>query len=130
MKKIGILDIDVQGVKNIKNQLEKYKQNQVKNSQSITISNIGNTQKSLTFCPIYLFVAPPDPSKLEERLRGRNTEDEESLAKRLVNAKNEIEYGHERGNFDYILVNDQVEDSYKRLKAFIKTQYGETIFDL
>ena len=47
-----------------------------------------------------------------------------------MNAKNEIEYGHEKDNFDYILVNDEVENSYKRLKSFIKTQYGENIFDI
>lgn len=36
---------------------------------------------------------PPSLKELERRLRGRNTETEESLEKRLTTAKIEIEYG-------------------------------------
>jgi guanylate kinase len=36
---------------------------------------------------------PPSMEVLEKRLRGRNTESEESLQKRLLTAKAEMEYG-------------------------------------
>ena len=39
---------------------------------------------------IFVFVAPPSVEELEKRLRGRNTETEESLQKRLEGAKAEI----------------------------------------
>jgi guanylate kinase len=64
--KICILDIDTQGVKLIK-------------------------QTSLN--PIFIFMKPPSMEVLEQRLRGRNTESEESLQKRLLIAKAEMEYG-------------------------------------
>jgi hypothetical protein len=46
---------------------------------------------------------------LESRLRGRNTEEESSILKRLANAKAELEYGLEEGNFDKVFVNDDLE---------------------
>lgn len=64
--KICILDIDTQGVKSIR-------------------------QTSLN--PVYIFMKPPSMEVLEQRLRARNTESEESLQKRLATAKAEMEYG-------------------------------------
>lgn len=40
---------------------------------------------------IYVFVAPPSVEELETRLRGRGTESEEQVAKRLANAKAELD---------------------------------------
>ena len=71
--KVCILDIDVQGVQNVK-------------------------KSSLK--PIYIFIAPPSAKALEERLRGRGTESEEDISKRLANAAKELEYGAGKGNFD------------------------------
>ena len=42
--------------------------------------------------------------ELEKRLRGRKTETEESIQKRLSVAAAEMEYGEEEGNFDLIIV--------------------------
>ena len=42
--------------------------------------------------PVYLFISPPSMSDLRNRLRGRGTESEESVAKRLAMAQKEIEY--------------------------------------
>lgn len=64
--KICILDIDTQGVKSIR-------------------------QTSLN--PVFIFMKPPSMEVLEQRLRARNTESEESLQKRLATAKAEMEYG-------------------------------------
>uniref|UniRef100_A0A6B0V2X1 guanylate kinase n=1 Tax=Ixodes ricinus TaxID=34613 RepID=A0A6B0V2X1_IXORI len=67
--RICILDIEIEGVKNIKN----------------TDLN-----------PRYIFIKPPSMKALEERLRGRGTETEESLRKRLARASEEIAYGESR----------------------------------
>ena len=53
---------------------------------------------------------------LEKRLRDRGTESEESLAKRLGAAAAEMEYGEEKGNFDVIIINDDLETAYENLR--------------
>ena len=67
----------------------------------------------------FLFLAPPSLEELERRLRGRGTETEESLRKRLAQAKNEIEYSQESGAHDKIIVNDDLERAYKELKEWV-----------
>jgi guanylate kinase len=49
----------------------------------------------------YVFVSPPSFEELEKRLRGRGTEDEEKITKRLANAKGEIDARNEPGLFDH-----------------------------
>jgi len=90
--KICILDIDVQGVRAIKN----------------TDLN-----------PRLIFVSPPSFESLKTRLENRGTETGESLAKRLAAAKAELDYGMTPGNFDIIIVNDDLDVAYKQLKTFI-----------
>lgn len=54
----------------------------------------------------YVFIAPPSEEELEQRLRGRGTEKEESIQKRLKQAKVELEYSKVPGIHDKIIVND------------------------
>lgn len=54
----------------------------------------------------YVFIAPPSEEELERRLRGRGTETEESVQKRLKQAKVELEYSKVPGIHDRIIVND------------------------
>lgn len=63
-----ILDIEIEGVKQV---------------------------KRTDLNPLLVFVMPPSLEELETRLRARNTENEETLKKRLETAKREIEYGKE-----------------------------------
>jgi guanylate kinase len=73
----------------------------------------------------YIFISPPSMSVLESRLRGRGTEKEESVQKRLAQARNELEYSKTEGAHDLIIVNDDLETAYKELEEFIfkkKTQ--------
>ena len=70
--KVCILDIDIQGVQNVK--------------------------KSSLDCK-YIFINPPSIEELEKRLRGRGTENEEKIKVRLQNAIGEMEYGHEVRKF-------------------------------
>lgn len=44
---------------------------------------------------MYLFISPPSLSALRDRLRGRGTESEASVAKRLAMALKEIDYAKE-----------------------------------
>tara|TARA_Y100001968_G_C19443554_1_gene763960 strand:- start:370 stop:957 length:588 start_codon:yes stop_codon:yes gene_type:complete len=53
-----------------------------------------------------IFIAPPEFNELEKRIRGRGTESEDSIKRRLLKAKEEIEAKNE---FDEIIVNDDLE---------------------
>ena len=66
-----------------------------------------------------MFLSPPSLEELEERLRGRGTETEESLNKRLTQAKNEIEFSKQPGAHDKIVVNDDLEKAYVELRDWV-----------
>ena len=67
----------------------------------------------------FVFIEPPTFEALELRLRGRGTESEESIQKRLRQAKLELEYSKTGGAHDTIIVNDDKEEAYRELEAFI-----------
>jgi guanylate kinase len=56
---------------------------------------------------------------LEKRLRGRGTEKEESIQKRLAQARLELEYSKTPGVHDLIIVNDDLENAYTELEQFV-----------
>ncbi|XP_067326498.1 guanylate kinase isoform X2 [Anolis sagrei] len=89
---ICILDIDMQGVKNI---------------------------KKTDLNPIYISVQPPSIDVLEKRLRDRQTETEESLQKRLTAARVDMELSKEPGLFDLVIVNNDLEAAYSELKSIL-----------
>lgn len=67
-----------------------------------------------------IFIKPPTPAILFERLRNRKTEDEKSLRARIQRAKMELTYEHE---FDKVLINDVLEvalqDAEKMVRDFL-----------
>ncbi|MBI4951009.1 MAG: guanylate kinase [Myxococcales bacterium] len=63
-----------------------------------------------------VFVLPPSLEELERRLRGRGTESEEATVRRLAAAKREIAH---YGLFDYVVVNDELERAYERLRSVV-----------
>lgn len=84
-EKTVILDIDVQGSEQIRNAFPE---------------------------ALAVFIAPPSLAVLEGRLRGRRTDDEVAIQKRLRNAITELKRMFE---FDYIVVNESLEDSIQRV---------------
>ena len=63
-----------------------------------------------------IFIAPPSIKELEARLRGRHTETEEAIQKRLASIKLEMENSKK---FDHKVVNDTVENAVKQLEDII-----------
>ena len=61
---------------------------------------------------VFVFVAPPSYEELERRLRGRGTENEETLKTRLANAQGELAYMYKPGFFDCVIINDDVDKAY------------------
>jgi len=84
-----LLDIDVQGAAQIKRKLPD---------------------------AVSIFIVPPDFKTLESRLRNRSLDQEEVIQRRLVTASREIE---KYRDYDYILINDRLEDSVEALKSIL-----------
>jgi guanylate kinase len=87
-----LLDIDVQGAEQIKGKL----------SDAVSI-----------------FILPPDRKTLERRLRERGEDVEDVIQHRLVTASREIE---NYDKYNYILVNDILEDSIESLQAIVRSE--------
>ena len=68
---------------------------------------------------VLVFIAPPSFEELEDRLRGRGTESEEVILRRLAIARQECA---NMDQFRYIVVNDEVADAADRLRAVILSQ--------
>ena len=64
-----------------------------------------------------IFILPPSFEELEARLRGRHTETEEAIQKRLASTKLELENSK---HFDYEVVNDNIENAVSRLEEIMK----------
>lgn len=91
-----LLDIDIQGAMIIR-----------KNFMEDTL--IGRQAE-------YIFIMPPSYEELEKRLRGRGTETEESLNKRLANAREELKHFMD---YDYCIINSELDKAIGHFKALI-----------
>ncbi|NLJ83541.1 MAG: guanylate kinase [Halanaerobiaceae bacterium] len=65
---------------------------------------------------VYVFLLPPSFSELEKRLNKRGTEDEKTKELRLKNAREELK---ELVNYDYQIINEDLEEAVEQLKAII-----------
>lgn len=74
----------------------------------------------------FVFVAPPSVEELEKRLRGRATESEEDIVKRVGNAKGEMDAMKEEGLFDRVIVNNDLDVAYGELKDVLKDDLAAT----
>ncbi len=68
---------------------------------------------------VLVFIFPPSPMALVDRLSGRGTNDEGTIRKRLRRAPEEVE-GVEL--YDYVIVNENFEDSVQRIVHIIEAE--------
>jgi len=64
-----------------------------------------------------IFILPPSRHALEQRLKGRSTDSDEVIKRRLADAADDI--GHWR-EFDYVVVNDRFEQALEDLQAIVE----------
>lgn len=64
----------------------------------------------------YIFIAPPSLEELERRLKGRQTETDETIALRLANAHLEMQSSNK---YDYIIVNSEIDEATDLLRSII-----------
>ena len=68
---------------------------------------------------VSIFIMPPNMEELEKRLRGRKTESEDMILKRLNIVKSELE---EAKNYKYIVINDKVEKAFSTLQEIYEKE--------
>ncbi|MCK5803899.1 MAG: guanylate kinase [Lentisphaeria bacterium] len=90
-----LLDIDVQGGRQVR-------------------ERIAGT--SLERCVTFVFIGPPSISVLEQRLRGRGTDSEDVIQRRLRNAVGELDAWAE---YDMLVINDDLETAVDELHAIL-----------
>jgi guanylate kinase len=71
---------------------------------------------------IQIFVLPPTRETLEARLKGRKTESEEQLKRRLAAADGEIAVARDSGCYQYFVVNDVLEDTIKEIMDIVRKE--------
>lgn len=72
---------------------------------------------------VMVFILPPGARELENRLRGRKTDTEEKVRRRLLQAKCECAAAH---SYDYIVINDDPDVAAKELDAIITAERCRT----
>lgn len=72
---------------------------------------------------ITIFIMPPTFKELEKRLRGRGTESEEAIQRRLSLARSELA---KYRLFDYMVFNDEVENAVSSVIAIIDAEKSKT----
>ena len=76
---------------------------------------------------VYVFILPPSIEELAKRLRGRGTDSEEAVERRLAAAAGEIAVARE---YTYTIVNDTVEHSVQTLAAIVSAEHARTCNNL
>jgi guanylate kinase len=89
-----ILDIEWQGARNVSNQFNKTK-------------------------ILKIFLLPPSIEELERRLRGRGTDSEEVIKKRIADAREQISHYNE---YDYTIVNENIDEAFREVLAVVTTK--------
>ncbi len=91
------LDIDIQG--------------------ALQIQRAAGNDPVLKKCCEFIFIVPPSIAELEKRLRGRSTDSEEEISKRLEKAKHEISFCHK---YDYLIINDKLDYAVNEMESLIR----------
>ncbi len=71
---------------------------------------------------VFIFIAPPSYKALETRLVNRGTETSDIILERLNKAKNEIMLA---SSYDYIVVNDEIENAVDKIIAIIRAEHAK-----
>lgn len=65
---------------------------------------------------VAIFIQPPSPETLLERLRNRDSDGEEEIQKRYAKSRRELAYAPQ---FDYVIINDDLDQAKAELKALV-----------
>ena len=98
MKKIAVMDLSMEAIKSV--------------------------EKLLTTGLLTKFVfITAEPEELKKRLKGRHSEDDQSLKLRIGAARRQIEFGENSNLFDIKIVNSDLEQAYLELVSFLEKEF-------
>lgn len=86
----------------------------------IEVEGAANVKRLYPDC-VSIFILPPDDKTLFDRLTKRNTEDLETIQRRLNRAKEELMLAN---SYDFKIVNDEIDNAVKALMEIIDTNIG------
>ena len=72
---------------------------------------------------VFIFIVPPTPNAIEERLKNRGTDKQDDITLRLNKAKQEYSLAHK---YDYIVVNDEIYNAADRILAIIRAEHAKS----
>jgi len=75
----------------------------------------GQVRESMPGC-VTIFILPPSRAELEKRLRGRRTDSDEVISRRLADALGDMSHWDE---FDYVIINDNLDAAVDQLEAIL-----------
>jgi guanylate kinase len=70
---------------------------------------------------VSIFILPPSRAALEQRLKGRSTDSDEVIRRRLRDAAEDLGHWNE---FDYVVINDRFEQAIEDLQAIVEKRGG------
>jgi guanylate kinase len=70
---------------------------------------------------VSIFILPPSRAALEQRLKGRSTDSNEVIQRRLRDAAHDLDHWRE---FDYAVINDRFEQAIEDLQAIVENRGG------
>lgn len=88
----------------------------------IEVEGAQQVKKKVPDC-VMIFIVPPGKKALYDRLRTRGTESEEVIQARITKANREFKLAH---LYDYIVVNDEVNNAADRIMAIIRAEHAKT----
>lgn len=94
---------------------KKFVEEKLRNGKSVLLEiELQGALKVMKSCPdaVTIFIKPPTFEELEKRLRGRHSEDEQSILKRLEASKEELKNANK---FHYVIENDIVKKAVDEL---------------
>ncbi len=104
----------------LKSEVERIRNNNKNVIFDVDVVGGVNIKKYYNDQALAIFVQPPSVEELENRLRKRNTDSDEVIAKRLEKSKFELSFAPK---FDKIIVNDDLQEAYaearKTLEEFL-----------
>ena len=121
-----LLDIDVEGVRSVKEYQRRRREARAaapRLGKERSTSQYSGRPGRGTLLPDldarFVFIAPPSIDSLRERLVERGTETDETLSTRLGNAQAELDYGLAEGNFDAVVVNDDLDRAVEEFERVV-----------
>ncbi|MCM1131448.1 MAG: guanylate kinase [Roseburia sp.] len=88
----------------------------------IEVDGAQQVKKKMPDC-VMIFIVPPGKKALYDRLKQRGTESETLIKERIEKANREFKLAH---LYDYIVVNDEVNNAADRIMAIIRAEHAKT----